>query len=95
MSTAMANTKTLITVKTDKSLKKAAQETAEEIGISLGTLINIFLKQFVRTKEVNFSVSYRPTPSLISAIKEAEKELAEGKLPAAHSVDELMEELRS
>ena len=92
---AETNTKTLITVKTDKTLKKAAQEVAEEIGISLGTLINSFLKQFVRTKEVNFSVSYKPTPYLMKAIAEAEKEYAEGKLPVAHSVEELEKELRS
>ncbi|MFA6554056.1 MAG: type II toxin-antitoxin system RelB/DinJ family antitoxin [Candidatus Paceibacterota bacterium] len=89
------NTKTLITVKTDKDLKLAAQETAKEIGISLGTLINSFLKQFVRNKEVNFSVSYKPTAYLKAAIAEAEKEYAEGNFKTAHSVEELMEELRS
>ncbi len=89
------NTKTLITVKTDKVLKKAAQDVAEEIGISLGTLINSFLKQFVRTKEVNFSVSYKPNTNLMHVIAEAEKDFAEGKLPIAHSVEELEKELRS
>jgi addiction module RelB/DinJ family antitoxin len=92
---AETNTKTLITVKTDKTLKKAAQEVAEEIGISLGTLINIFLKQFVRTKEINFSVSYKPTPYLMKVIEEGMKEYSEGKLPVAHSVEELEKELRS
>ncbi len=70
----MLNTKTLITIKTDKILKKAAQETAEEIGVPLGTLINSFLKQFVRTKEVSFSAEYRPTALLIKAIRDAEAE---------------------
>lgn len=90
------NTKTLITVKTEKSLKLAAQEVAEEIGISLGTLINSFLKQFVRTKEVSFSVSYKPNARLRASIAEAEKEYAEGKLPPpVSSVEELVKELRS
>jgi addiction module RelB/DinJ family antitoxin len=79
----ITNTKTLITVKTDKALKKAAQDVAGEIGISLGTLINIFLKQFVRTKEANFSASYKPTPYLMKAIALAEKEYTENKLPKA------------
>ncbi len=91
----IVNTKTLITVKTDKTLKKAAHEVAEEIGISLGTLINSFLKQFVRTKEVNFSVSYKPTPYLIKAIADAEKEYAEGKTQKASSIDELARQLRA
>src|SRR3989344_650544 len=89
------NTKTLITVKTDKELKKAAQEVAEEIGISLGTLINSFLKQFVRDKEVSFSVSYKPTPYLIQSIEEARKEYEEGNFQIAHSVEELEKQLRS
>jgi addiction module RelB/DinJ family antitoxin len=90
-----ANTKTLITVKTDKTLKKAAQEVAEEIGISLGTLINSFLKQFVRTKEVSFSVSYKPTEYLKRSIEEGRREYKEGKLKEFHSVDELEKDLLS
>ena len=73
----------------------AAQEVAGEIGISLGTLINIFLKQFVRTKEVNFSASYKPTPYLMKAIAKAEKEYAGGGLPKVGSVKELVKEMHS
>lgn len=91
----VANTKTMISVKLDKSLKQAAQETAAEIGISLGTLVNSFLKQFVRTKEVNFSVSYKPTAYLKESIAQADKEFAEGKYEEAHSIEELEKQLRS
>ncbi len=86
------NTKTLITVKTDKTLKQAAQDLAAEIGVPLGTLINSFLKQFVRNKEVNFSVSYRPTARLIKSIEEGRKEYAEGKLKPM-TLEELREDL--
>ena len=51
------NTKTIINIKTEKSLKRAAQETAEELGVPLSTAINAFLKQFVRDKEITFSVN--------------------------------------
>lgn len=88
------NTKTLISIKMDKSLKQAAQETAEELGFPLGTLINSFLKQLVRTKEVNFSVSYRPSKYLISAIEEAEKESAEGKASGPFTGDEFIKHLK-
>ena len=89
------NTKTMISVKMDKSLKKAAQETADEIGISLSTLINSFLKKFVRDKEVTFSAVERPNAYLRAAIEEGNREFEEGKLPVAHSVEELIKELRS
>lgn len=91
----IANTKTLVTVKTDKTLKLAAQEVAQEIGISLGTLINSFLKQFVRTKEVNFSASYKPNAYLRQAIADAEKEYAEGKMSPPVTLEELKKELLS
>lgn len=93
---ATTNTKTLITVKTDKTLKKAVQEVVDELGISLGTLINSYLRQMVRTKEVYFSASNKPSPYLRAVIAEAMKEYEEGKLPApAGSVKELVKELRS
>lgn len=44
--------KTVMTVKTDEKLKKEAQEVAEEMGFPLGTLVNAFLRQFVRNKTV-------------------------------------------
>ena len=88
------NTKTFIAIKTDKNLKREAQEVAETLGLSLGTLVNALLKQFVRTKEVTLSVSERPSARLIAAIAAGEKELAEGTLPKpAKSVDELMKRI--
>ncbi len=89
------NTKTLLTVKTDKDLKEAAQKVADELGFSLGTLVNSFLKQFVRTKEITFSTSYSPSRSLILSIEQAEKELASGVLPKPVGLDELVKELES
>jgi len=89
------NTKTLISIKTDKDLKKAAQETAEELGFSLGTLVNGFLRQFVRTKEISFSTSYKPSDYLMSVIDEAEKELASCKLPVYKNTKELRKALES
>lgn len=89
------NTKTLLTVKTDKNLKRAAQETADEIGVPLGTLVNSFLKQFVRTKEVSFSVREYPNASLRASIAAAEIEYKSGKLKEFRSVKELMKDLNS
>ncbi len=62
--------KTLLTIKTDKVIKLAAQGVAQEIGVPLSTVVNSFLKQFVRDKEVTFSASYNPSPSLRQTIRE-------------------------
>ena len=90
------NTKTLLTVKTDKSLKLAAQEVAGELGFSLGTVVNAMLKQLVRTKRVNLSIDeYVPNKKLIASLRKGEKEYAEGRLPKPMTLDELTAELNS
>ena len=76
--------KTLLTIKTDKTIKDTARLVAEEIGVPLSTVINAFLKQFVRDREVSFSASYHPSPYLRRVIEESEKELAEGKIKFQH-----------
>lgn len=87
------NTKTLLTVKIDKTLKASAQKTAEKFGIPLGTLVNSMLKQMVLKQEVSFSL--QPSKSTIRAIKQGEKEYEKGDYQVAHSVEELMEQLNS
>jgi addiction module RelB/DinJ family antitoxin len=62
------NTKTLITVKIDKGLKLAAQELAKKLGIPLGTIINSFLRQMVRSQDIYFSVSNKPNPYIKTII---------------------------
>ena len=66
--------KTLLAIKTDKSLKETAQEIAHEIGVPLSTVINSFLKQFVRDRQVVFSATYNPSPYLRSIIEASEDE---------------------
>ncbi len=88
------NTKTILNIKTEKSLKGAAQQTAKEIGIPLGTAINAFLKQFVRDKEITLSSNNSvPTPYLQSIIKEAEKEYIRGESTGPISGKQLLEHL--
>ncbi len=91
------NTKTLLTVKIDKNLKQAAQKTAEQIGLPLGTLVNALLRQFVRNKGVSLTTEeeYVLNKKTIASLLKGEKEYREGKLPVAHSVDELIAALNS
>jgi len=52
--------KTIINIKTEKDVKNNAKKVAEDLGFSLSAVINAYLKQFVRNKEVYFSI----TPSM-------------------------------
>jgi addiction module RelB/DinJ family antitoxin len=89
------NTKTILNIKTDKHLKKAAQETAEELGLPLSTAINAFLKQFVREKEITLSANaLQPTLYLQRILKEASEEYNTGKARGPLSGTELIATLK-
>ena len=91
------NTLTILNVKTDKKLKADAQKVAAELGVPLSTVVNAFLKQFVRDKEITFSANeYRPTPYLIDLIEEAEREYEAGETSGPfETADEMIKYLNS
>lgn len=62
---------TVMSVKTDRDIKEKAQKLAKKMGFPLGTLINAFLRQFIRDKAVNFSMN-----PMIPMSKALEKELS-------------------
>ncbi len=46
----------MINIKADKDIKKKAQKVARDLGLPLSTVINAYLREFIRTKEVHFAV---------------------------------------
>ena len=71
---------TIINIKTDARIKKAAQKNAAELGLSLSGVINAYLHQFVRTQTVFVSSKFNePSELLVSALKEAQAERKAGK----------------
>ena len=90
------NTRTILNVKTDKELKAQAKEVASELGLPLSTVINSFLKQFVRDKEVTFSANeLRPSPYLIKCIEEARAEYEAGESAGPMDADEFIAHLKT
>ncbi|TSC58338.1 MAG: Uncharacterized protein Greene041679_121 [Parcubacteria group bacterium Greene0416_79] len=71
--------KTILNIKTDKAVKLSAKRAAEELGFPLGTIINAFLRQLGRDKEIAFSAPYKPSKYLERIIDEAEREWRSGK----------------
>ena len=69
----------MINIKTDVGVKRQAQELAEELGFSLSAIVTASLKQFVRTREVQFSAAHRMTPYLEGVIEEVERDIKAGK----------------
>lgn len=83
--------KTVINIKADKEVKERAHQVARELGIPLSTVINAYLKQFIRTKEVYFSAAPRMTPGLERLLGAIEKDIAAKKniSPAFSSAAEM------
>ena len=93
----MNNTQTILNIKTGKKLKEDARKVAGKIGVPLSTVVNSFLKQFVRDEEVTFSAkSYQMTPYLESLVEEARKEREAGETSGPFdNVKDLMKHLNS
>ncbi len=86
---------TILNIKTDKALKRAAQETAKELGVPLSTAINAFLRQFVREKELVLSADkLKPTPYLQKILKEADEEYARGDIIGPFNGEEMIAYLK-
>ncbi len=70
-----------IFIKTEPKIKQAAQKTAEELGFSLSSLINAFLRQLVKTKTITFSAKELdeiPNARTRAILKQAEEDLKTG-----------------
>jgi addiction module RelB/DinJ family antitoxin len=88
------NTATIF-IKTEPKVKEEAQKTAEELGFSLSSILNAFLRQFVKTKTVHFSVrGETPNAYLRSLLKQAEEDLQTGTTsPKFETAEEFIEYL--
>lgn len=63
-----------ISIKIDEETKKEAQKLFKDLGLSLSTAINIFLKQAIREKGIPFYINSLPENSeLAQALEEAKQ----------------------
>jgi addiction module RelB/DinJ family antitoxin len=80
----------IVNVKVDPKIKKQAQKVAQTLGFSLSSLINAYLRQFVRDRTVGFSdVRLELTPYAKRMLKESEAEIHSGKVKS-YSPDEYL-----
>lgn len=69
----------VINIRTEAKTKLQAQQIAHKLGLSLSTLLNGFLKQFVKTKKVTFSLEEEPNEYFRRTLAKARKNWQEGK----------------
>lgn len=71
--------KTLLNVKTDKKVKEEAQKIAKELGVPLSTVVNAYLKEFVREKSVHLSLEPTVRPEVEKLLTQASSDYKNGK----------------
>lgn len=74
---------TVLSVKTNSEVKKKAQIIADDLGFSLSSLINAYLKQLVRTQRVAFTMHEEPSAHFIDTIKKSKADSKAGRVSPA------------
>lgn len=88
--------KTQVNLKIDTHIKERAQKRAQDLGLSLSSIVNATLSQFARTGELELSTAPRMTTYLEELVVEARKEHEAGKTSGPFSTaDDLMKHLTS
>lgn len=71
----------VVTTKVDPQTKKEAMKIADALGMPLSVVIKAFLKQFIRTKSINFSVyPEKPTAGLLKDLRKSEEDVKAGRV---------------
>lgn len=81
----------IINIKTDPKVKKEAQVLAERLGFSLSSVLNAFLRDFLRKRTIAFSDDIRLelTPYAKRMLKRSEEDVKRGRVsPWFSSVEE-------
>ena len=87
---------TNLTVRIDSSLKDEAESLFKDLGMSLSTAFNIFLRQAVRMQAIPFSISRGITNrATLSAMREAERIAEDPEVPGFHDRASLQKSLES
>ncbi|HCM82743.1 MAG: hypothetical protein UW37_C0011G0008 [Candidatus Gottesmanbacteria bacterium GW2011_GWA2_44_17] len=81
----------VINVKLNPDLKVQAQNVAQELGLSLSSLVNACLKQVVRARTVTLRAAEVPTDYMIKTLDKSKKDKREGKIISFKNNDEVLD----
>lgn len=91
----MSNLTSAINVQIDSETKKEATNILSDLGLSMSTAINIFLRQVIKRDGLPFEVTNpKPSKEMQKALQEAD-DIMSGKVSAKtyNNVEELFEDL--
>ena len=71
--------KTMLNIKTDVNVKRAAQKVASDIGVPLSTIVNAQLKQFIAERRVVLRAPEVPNARTAKILDQARKDFEKGR----------------
>ncbi len=71
--------KSVINIKTNEHTKREAKKVASELGLSLSSVINTYLLQFIRTKEIHLSAAPKISRELETLLGGIEHDIVRGR----------------
>ena len=91
----MTTATTNITIRIDKNLKNDAEALFDDLGMSISTAFNIFLKKCIREDRIPFEVSRTDnfSQTTLNAILEAERISHDPNLKGYHDIDQMFKDI--
>src|SRR5437879_757762 len=88
---------TSLHIKIEPSIKREAQKTASELGLSLSAVTKALLKQFIRSKHLSVGISEIPSARLRKSLQQSEEDIKAGRVlsfaPAKDALEYLDKEI--
>ncbi|MBP3617995.1 MAG: type II toxin-antitoxin system RelB/DinJ family antitoxin [Lachnospiraceae bacterium] len=85
-----------ISIRMDSDLKSAAEALFDELGMSLSTAFNIFVRQSLREGGIPFKITEgRPNQETVAAMLEAERIAKDPTVKGYNNVDDLFADLNA
>lgn len=86
---------TNLSIRIDTETKKQAEQLFGNLGMSISTAFNIFVKQALRVRGIPFSISENiPDQEAFSALREARKIARDPKIKGYSDVEEALRKLK-
>ncbi len=85
-----------ISIRMDSDLKSAAEALFDELGMSLSTAFNIFVRQSLREGGIPFKITEgRPNRETVAAMLEAERIAKDPSVKGYNNADDLFADLNA
>lgn len=87
---------TSLHIQIEPRIKQQAQKTADELGLSLSSVVKALLKQFIRTKRLSVEITERPeipNEFLRKSLKQSMEDIKAGRTQKFESWDEAFDYL--